>query len=100
MEKKASTVRSTARLNWGSAFVFNKSAMGGGSLAEGRRQRGARSGDLVIGKAKPLTTKGTKEIAGIADIRARSWKPTAEGGGATRPSETQGKMGLVLPIHA
>jgi hypothetical protein len=32
----------TVRSNWGSAFVFNKTSMGGGSMAEGRRQRAAR----------------------------------------------------------
>jgi hypothetical protein len=60
----------TARSNWGLAFVFNKTLMGGGALAEGRRQKGVkRSGDLVIGtsgdrktgKPEKLTTKDTKE---------------------------------------
>jgi hypothetical protein len=52
-------------LNWGSAFVFNKGAMGGGVVAEGRRQkavarrrayrrnRAASPTSHVIGKTKP-----------------------------------------------
>jgi len=59
-EKMASTARSTARSNWGWAFVFNKALWGVGVLAERRRQRAVRkdrvigkSGDRVIGKAKP-----------------------------------------------
>src|ERR1043166_1004046 len=36
---------------WHFVFVFNKGAMGGGSMAQGRRQRAAkRSGDLVIAR--------------------------------------------------
>jgi hypothetical protein len=45
-KKMASTARSTVRSNWGSAFVFNNGAMGGGVLAEGRRQRAV--GDCQI----------------------------------------------------
>jgi hypothetical protein len=63
MGKRASTARSTVRSNWGLAFVFNKTLMGGGVLAEGRRQWVAkRSGELVIardrvsGKPEVLTT--------------------------------------------
>jgi hypothetical protein len=32
----------TARSNWGLMFVINKTPMGGGGLAEGRRQKAAR----------------------------------------------------------
>jgi len=31
----------TVRSNWGLAFVFNKTSMGGGVVAEGHRQRAA-----------------------------------------------------------
>jgi hypothetical protein len=48
--KKGGDKLSTGLSNWGLAFVCNKTLMGGGGLAEGRRQRDAkRSGDLVIG---------------------------------------------------
>ena len=63
MEKKASTARSTVRSNWGLAFVFNKTLMGGGVLAEGRRQRVARIAlnrrDRRDPKGKNLTTDDT-----------------------------------------
>ena len=43
-QKKGVDRLSTVLSNWGFAFVFNKGAMGGGGLAEGRRQRAARIG--------------------------------------------------------
>jgi hypothetical protein len=46
----------TGLSNWGLAFVFNKSAMGGGYLAEGTSAEGC--------KKQELTTKGTKERKG------------------------------------
>jgi len=41
----------TVLSNWGLAFVFNNSSMGGGCLAEGHLQR-------VVGKPKTFNHKG------------------------------------------
>jgi len=59
------------------AFVFNKALWGVGSVAEGRRQRAARIAGIArhrrhragSGKAKPLTTKDTKEHKGDCQNR-------------------------------
>ena len=47
-EKRGVDRSVTARSNWGLAFVFNRSVMGGWGLAERRRQRGAEIGKWVI----------------------------------------------------
>ena len=72
----------TGLLNWGSAFVFNKSVRGVGHLAEGRRQRAARIAGIaniarnrVIGKPKTYhggtETRRTTEGRG-SEVKSKS----------------------------
>jgi hypothetical protein len=39
----------TGRSNWGLIFIFNKAFMGGGAVAEGRKQRAAKWGFADLG---------------------------------------------------
>jgi len=47
-EKKGFYRSVTVQSNCTLAFVFNKDAMGGGSLAEGRRQRAVEIADIAV----------------------------------------------------
>jgi hypothetical protein len=55
----------TVLSNWGLIFVFNKTPMGGGSMAEGHRQWVAR-------ETKTSTTKDTKEHKETDDLLFQS----------------------------
>jgi hypothetical protein len=50
--KMPSTARSTVLSNWDLIFVFNKGSMGGGVMAEGRRQRDAKEIAKIAETAK------------------------------------------------
>jgi hypothetical protein len=83
--KRGLTAQSTVLSNWGWAFVFNKSAMPGGLLAEERRQRDVRIAEIAeSGKGETCEPYANLGCPGMMSLKPT---PIWDGYGRGYPSD-------------